>query len=169
MQTTMWMTLLALWPEEGQAAAHEAAQPLIDLDNTVFVEFGLFLLMLMVLHFLVFRPYLRARAERDDRIDGERTRAREMEDNAKAKIADLEAGLEKAKQSGIALRMKARGEAAARERAIVEGARAESQRMVETQRAEVTKAGEAARGKLRLSAEDWARHLATRILGREVA
>ena len=163
----MWLLLFAArLPEEG---GHEHAQPIIDLDNTVLVQFGLFLLMMLILHYALFKPYLRARLERGDRIDGERKRARDMEEAAKTKIADFEGKLEKAKQAGIGLRDNARKEAATRERQILDSARTESAKLVETQRASIAQAGEAARSKLRASSEDWARRLASRILGREVA
>jgi F-type H+-transporting ATPase subunit b len=163
----MWLLLLAArWPEEG---AHEHAQPIIDLDNTVLVQFGLFLVMMLILHYALFKPFLRARLEREDHIDGERKRARDMEEAAQAKIIDLEGKLERSKQAGISLREGARKQAAVREQQILESARTESARLVETQRAAIARAGETARGKLRGSADDWARRLASRILGREVA
>jgi F0F1-type ATP synthase membrane subunit b/b' len=56
-----------------------------------------------------------------------------------------------------------------RERQILDSARTESARQVESQRAAIAKNGEAVRTKLRASSEDWARKLASRILGREVA
>src|SRR5262245_58404958 len=151
----MWLLFFAArLPEEG---GHEQAQPIIDLDNTVLVQFGLFLVMMLILHYALFKPFLRARLEREDRIDGERKRARDMEEAAKTKISDFEGKLEKAKQAGIGLRDTARKQAATREHQILETARTESARLVETQRAAIAKAGEAARSKLRASADDWAR------------
>ncbi|HJZ84781.1 MAG TPA: hypothetical protein VKN99_06390 [Polyangia bacterium] len=146
-----------------------APPPLIDLDGTVFVQFGLYLLMLLILHVLVFRPFLQARSEREDRIEGERRRAREMEEAAQKKIADFEARLEKAKQAGIQMRNQARGQAAAREREILERARTETQALLESRRLQAHKAGQAARQRLHTQAEAWGRTLAARILGREVA
>ena len=170
------LALLSFLSPETIAAAHEAvheaaheAQPLIDLDNTVFVQLGLFLLMLVVLHFLVFKPFLQARGERDDRIEGERRRAQEMEAAAQAKIADFEGRLEKAKQSGVAMAVAARGEAGKRERAILDSARTEAQALLESQRKAAQTAGEAARVRLARDTEGSARRLASRILGREVA
>jgi F0F1-type ATP synthase membrane subunit b/b' len=92
-----------------------------------------------------------------------------MEEAAKAKIADFEGKLEKAKQAGIGLRESARKDANAREKQILDSARTESARQVETQRAAIAANGESVRSKLRASAQDWARRLASRILGREVA
>jgi len=158
--------LAARLPEEG---GQEHAQPIIDLDNTVLVQFGLFLLMMIILHYLLFKPYLRARLEREDRIDGERKRARDMEEAAKSKISDFEGKLEKAKQAGVGLRETARKDAATREKQILDSARTESARQVETQRAAIAANGESVRSKLRAGAQDWARRLASRILGREVA
>src|SRR5215813_13349535 len=116
----MWLLMLAArLPEEG---GQEHAQPIIDLDNTVLVQFGLFLLMMIILHYALFKPFLRARLEREDRIDGERKRARDMEEAAKTKIADFEGKLEKAKQAGVTLRDDARKQAAVREKQILDTA-----------------------------------------------
>src|SRR5262249_54353628 len=132
--TPIYALLLAL-PEEG----HEAAQPLIDLDGTVFIQLGLFLLMLIALRALVFRPFLRARAERDDQITGEKRRAVEMEQAAQTKLEAFSARLEQAKQTGIAMRARARTEAGQRERAVLDRARAETQALLEAERAHVAK------------------------------
>jgi F-type H+-transporting ATPase subunit b len=161
--------LLAAAPEGGAETAHEAAQPLIDIDGTVFVELTLFLVMLAILQVFVFKPFLRARAEREDRIEGERRRAQEMDEAARAKVAQLEEQLEAAKARGVGMRDQARGAAAQREREILDRARAEVARMIEDSRKAAAQAEQAARARLTISAEEWARKLASRILGREVA
>ena len=44
--------------------------PLIDIDLTVLVQFGLFLVMLLLLNQLLFKPYLRLREKRQQgRLD----------------------------------------------------------------------------------------------------
>jgi F-type H+-transporting ATPase subunit b len=157
----MLLTLLLAAPEESQ--------PLVDLDSTVFIQLAIFIVLLAVLNALVFKPFLRSRAERDDRIGGEKRRAQEMTDSAEHKLADVQARLHAAKTAGVAARNQAREQAGQRERDIMAKARTESQQRLDEQRAAMQKSGDAARAKLRESAGSWARQLAGRILGREVA
>ena len=47
-----------------------SGHPLIDIDWTVLVQFGLFLLLLFVSNKLLFQPYLRLRERRKEGIAG---------------------------------------------------------------------------------------------------
>src|SRR5690606_971038 len=64
--------------------------PLIDIDWTVLVQFGLFLLLLAVSNKLLFQPYLRLRERRKEGIDGARAEAERVTAQAAAKLADYE-------------------------------------------------------------------------------
>ena len=66
----------------------------------LYCEFGFFLVMMLVLHLLVFRPFLRARDERADKTSGERSRAQEMLADAERKMADFLSRVEKAPYRG---------------------------------------------------------------------
>ena len=50
-------------------AAPEAHEPqLIDIDHTVFVQLGIFLVLFLVLSKFLWKPYLRVRTERVARV-----------------------------------------------------------------------------------------------------
>src|SRR4051812_38209807 len=91
--------------------APQSHEPLlIDLDNTLFVQLGLFLLLVVVLHRFLWKPYLRVREERVTRIDGFREEAARIEADAVARLARTEAQLEEVRRIGAVERAAARSE-----------------------------------------------------------
>src|SRR5258706_10848496 len=98
------------------AQVEEAPPPLIDVDGTLFLQLGLFILMWIALSALLFRPYLRMRAERDKGIGGARDEAHKMEERARTIVGEYEGKFGRAKLRGQEERARLRSEAAARER-----------------------------------------------------
>ena len=71
-------------------ASVASSAPLIDIDLTVFIQFGLFLVMLAVSNKLLFKPYLALRERRAEGIEGARAEADRMTAEADAKLAEYE-------------------------------------------------------------------------------
>ena len=150
------------------ARVEEAPPPLIDVDGTFFLQLGLFLVMALVLNALLFKPYLRMRAERERSIDGARDEAHKMEAKARAIVTDYDAKLTRARQRGAEERARLRQEAAARERQLLGAARDEAGKAIGGARATIATDAEAARAQLDKQARDLAKQMAKKILGREV-
>jgi F-type H+-transporting ATPase subunit b len=150
-------------------AAEETPPPLIDVDGTLFVQFGLFLLMLLVLSRLVFRPYLKMRDDRDKGIAGAKHEAEEMVARASKILSDYDAQLGRTRQRGADERARLRGEGAVRERQLLGAAREEAQRALEAARDDIRGQAHAARTQLDTEAAALARQMARKVLGREVA
>lgn len=142
--------------------------PLIDLDGTVFVQFGLFLVLFIVLSQILWKPFLKLRDERQAGMGGARHEAEEMT----AKTRDLNTSYDKkvseTKAKAADERQKLRTEAANREREILDEAR--SKAAAATAQSRETIATQAAAAKLKLDAEAalLAKAVAKRVLGREV-
>lgn len=152
------------------AAAPTSHEPqLIDLDATVWIQLGIFLLLAVVLWQLLWRPYLRIRAERVTRVEGYRQDAAKMEADAAARLAEAESALAGARRMGTAERASARAEAHAREQAILAKANADAQKTLADARARLDASLETERLKLQAQTRDVAKAAAQRILGREVA
>ncbi len=151
------------------AQVEEAPPPLIDVDGTLFLQLGLFILMWIALSALLFRPYLRMRAERDKGIGGARDEAHKMEERARTIVGEYEGKFGRAKLRGQEERARLRSEAAARERQLLGQARDESQRAIEAAKTKITSDAEAARKQLDAQARELAKQMAKKILGREVA
>jgi len=146
-----------------------SGHPLIDIDWTVLVQFGLFLLLFVVANALLFQPYLRLRERRKEGIDGARAEAERMTAQADAKLADYEKQLAAARSRANEEGRKVRGEAAAHEKDVTDKARTEAQKAIDEATARMRQETEAARLQLLPQANTLARQIASKLLGREVA
>ena len=149
-------------------AAAEKSQPLIDIDWTVLVQFGIFLVMALVLWALVFKPYLAVQEERGKRIDGAKTDAAAMQGRAASMMSDYEGQLVKAKQRGAVERLKLRAEGQAHEREVLGHARTVGQEALAAAKKDAAAQREAARVKLLAESQAIGQRIASRILGRPI-
>lgn len=146
-----------------------AAHPLIDIDGTVFVQFGLFLILWLVANKLLFQPYLQLRERRKAGIEGARAESERMTAQADAKLADYEKQLAAARSRANDEGRKVRAEAAAHEKDVTDKARAEAQQSIDEATTKMRAETEAARAQLMPQADAIARSIASKLLGREVA
>lgn len=149
-------------------AAASEEPPLIDLDGTIWIQLGLFLVLIFLLNRLLYRPYLRLLDERDRAIDGRVREAEQMERRAKERLAELEKRLGEARARGADERARIRAEAAVRERELLEVARHDVARRVATAKEEVAKMGADLRATLAPEVDALARRIASQVLGRDV-
>ena len=149
--------------------AEEGPPPLIDLDGTVFIQFGLFVIMLIVLSRFLFKPYLAMRDARHKGIEGAREEASAMQERARQTNADYDAKLTKARQRGGEERARLRGEGAVYERQVLGAARDESQKVLDAARGKIAADAGAARDKLTAESTALAKQIVKKILGREAA
>ena len=146
-----------------------AGHPLIDIDLTVFVQFGLFLLLFVAANKLLFQPYLALRERRKEGIEGARAEADRMTGSADAKLADYEKQLAAARNRANEEGRKLRTEATTHEKDVTDKARAEAQKSIDEATAKMKQETEAARLQLLPQANTLAKQIATKLLGREVA
>ena len=141
---------------------------LIDLDGTALVQFGLFLLLVAILTKLLWKPYLRVKAERVSRVDGYRKEAQRMDTDAAGRLARAEAALADARRVGSTERTKARAEAQAREHALVASAQADAQKELAAARGRLEGIVTRERARIQTVAAEIGAEAARRILGRDV-
>lgn len=127
-----------------------------------------FLVVLVGLHFIIFKPMLRLLADREKAIVQDRKDAEKLEGEVQQKMDELEERLAQAKAAANADRRERREEIRQREEEILAEARAEADQMVDQARAEIEREAEAARRTLREESETLARDVATSVLGRAV-
>lgn len=160
-------SVVGLLADAGSAPQAHAPQ-LMDVDGTIFVQLALFALLAVLMTKLLWKPYLRVRAERVSRVDGYRKDAVRMEADAGARLARAEAQLAEARRLGSGERVVARAEAQAREQTLLAEAHAEAQRSLTAARARLDATVTAEKTRLEAGARDTASRMARRILGREV-
>jgi F-type H+-transporting ATPase subunit b len=142
---------------------------LIDLDGTLFVQLGLFLLTVVVLYRFLWKPYLRVRDERVTRVEGYRQEAARIDAEAQGRMERLEAELAEARRVGVGERASARSAALAREHELLAQAQAAAQRAQAEARAQLAAALASERATLQQKATEIGRQAAKKILGREVS
>jgi F-type H+-transporting ATPase subunit b len=143
--------------------------PLIDLDLTAVVQFVLFLVVYLIASSLLFKPYLALREKRRAGIEGARAEAERMTAQADARLADYQKQLAVARDRAGEQGRKIRLEAASHEREVTDKARAQAQAAIDAANARMRAETEAARQQLLPQAEQIARTIAKKLLGREVA
>jgi len=143
--------------------------PLIDMDGTILIQFGLFLIMAFLATQWLFRPYLQMREERREGIEGSREEAVRLAAEADAAMADYEARLGAARSAAYEEQRTLRAEATAFQRKHTDESRQQASAMLEEARAKIASEADAARAELMPRADMLARDIATKLLGREVA
>jgi len=145
-----------------------AVHPLIDIDLTVVIQFALFLIMFVIGNAFLFQPYLKLRERRKEGIDGARAEADRMSASADAKLVEYEKQLAVARTRANEEGRKVRGEAAAHEKSVTDASRAESQKALEEATTRMRAETDAARLQLLPQANQLARLMASKLLGREI-
>lgn len=151
------------------AAVEEKAPPLIDIDGTVLVQFGIFVVMYIVLRNFLFVPYLRMRAEREAHIEGAEKTAQELLRKRETLDAEYQQRVQKARAGAEDERTRLQIEGRAREAEVLGQARSRAQARTNETTQKIATEVKAAQAELAKQAEPLARLLANKLLGREVA
>ena len=141
----------------------------VDLDLSLFVQLGFFLILLVVLKPALFDPMLKLFEEREKRIEGTRHKATKEDERSAKALAKYEAILAKARDAGSTERDAMRAEGMKREADLMGRVRAESAATLERGRADIGQEATTARGQLKTDARALGREMASRVLGREVS
>lgn len=140
----------------------------IDFDRTVFVQMGLFVLLMLVLGPLLFRPLLRLFEEREKRTEGARDEARAMQEKAASLLTRYEEELSRVQKVAAAEREKLRTETLRLEAKILEEARVATTKIVDEGRLRLDLELSRMRVELERQSSDITQEIALRVLGREV-
>lgn len=152
------------------SSAPQASEPqLLDLDGTVFVMLGIFMVLLLVLWQFLWKPYLRVREERVARTEGARAKAAEMEAEAAARIGRIETALAEARKAGTAEMAKLRQDAQIKEQEIIAGAQEAARKMLAEARAKLDASVATEKANLQAETGVLARQIAEKALGRRLA
>ena len=140
----------------------------IDLDGSLFIQFGIFFIAFLILRSLVFRPVLNLFDARTAAMEGSRDQAADMEKGADQKREQLESELRSVKQKASEERDKTRLAAQHLARELTEKARRENTAMLSSAKAQLEAEAKDARVSLRSDVTGLARQIAEKLLGRSV-
>ena len=140
----------------------------LDFDNTVILQAVLFTLLLLILKPLLFDPMLRVFALREERTEGARATARELQERAGELLGEYERELGRVSQVAAEERDRLRAETARLEAAILNEAREATSRILETGRKRIETEVNAIRFDLGRASERSAEEIVARLLRKEV-
>jgi F-type H+-transporting ATPase subunit b len=143
------VALLALTPDLLWAAAEEGGGGLISVDKSLIIQAINFLILLVVLHRLLYKPFIAKMEERSQAIERSLAEAQAARAEASRQQEENAARLRAAYAEAASIREQALKEAGEEQRRLVEGARAESQRMIEAAKAQTESDIRRAREELR--------------------
>jgi F-type H+-transporting ATPase subunit b len=147
--------------------ASESA-PVVDIDNTVFLQLILFLFLFVVLNVFLFKPWLELKERRAKQIGGATAEAQSLRSRARDASSEYEQRLAAAREAAMIARSESRRAAEAEEATIVGAARREATAELDThKRALEQQAGEA-RAELGTRIDALAGDITKQILGRSV-
>lgn len=143
-------------------------RPLINVDATLLMNIGIWLLLFFFLKAAFWKPMLAVIAAREEGIDGARKIARDLEKDAKARRDEFDLRLREARAAAATEREKIRAEGVRAENEILMAVRNEVAARVEKQRGDINAQRERLRADVLASVPALATDIANRLLGREV-
>jgi F0F1-type ATP synthase membrane subunit b/b' len=150
------------------AAPRSAEAQLLDVDGTVFVMLGIFLVLLLVLWQFLWKPYLRVRDERVARVEGAREKAAQFDADASARLTRIESALADARRAGELETQKLRLEAQTREQHIIAEAQEAARKLMTDARVRLDATVAAEKASLQQQTTLLAREIAEKTLGRRL-
>jgi F-type H+-transporting ATPase subunit b len=134
-------------------------------DHTLVIQWLIFVLVLCVLNFGIFRPILKILRERQNKTKGERLRAEEFEKKAAQLTAQYEEELTKARLQGNQERDRLCKEGEQVYSEIVKATRATEEAKLEEIRSDLAQKRQSATTQLEKTAQDMGQEVATMVLG----
>jgi F-type H+-transporting ATPase subunit b len=149
-------------------AAHAIllAAPVVDVDGTLLIQGGLFLVMVVALDGLLFKPWLAVQERRRESTRGALETAERLQAEAQARAEEYERRLRAAREQAQDVRSAARKEGQAEQAGRLAAARDAARHDIEAARAKTAGEAERARSALAGRVDELAREIVAKILGR---
>jgi F-type H+-transporting ATPase subunit b len=161
-------TTPAAGTETTHAAAGEHGGGLISLDKSLIVQAVNFVILLVILQRLLYKPFLAKMEERTSAIKKSLEESQAARAEAARQAEENATRLRQAHAEAAAIREQALKEAGEEQRRLVESARAEAQRLVESAKAQMDADIRRAREELRREAADLATAVAEKLVRRSL-
>lgn len=144
------------------------AIPVVDIDNTIFIQGAIFLVLIVILKPLLFDPWLAARDRRTQRISGAHEEAAVLLEQAGEKSLEYDNRLRRARDEAISLRSDRRKLAEAEEASLVGSARREASEALDATKIKIAGEIDQARTELQSRVDSLAADVTKQVLGRAV-
>lgn len=141
---------------------------MIKLDWTLFLQFANFIILMVVLNALLFKPLRAALQARRDTIQGSRAKVQDIDEQVQAQVARYEAQLQEARMQGSQERAALRKAAQEEESRLLGDANRSSAAKLQGIKEQILEEAGEARQILRSQTESLAKEIAGKVLGRAV-
>lgn len=141
---------------------------MIELDGTLVLQFVNFMILMVVLNALLFKPLRGALKARKETIEGSKAKVQDIDEQVQAQIARYEAQLQEARQQGSQERSALRKTGQEEEVRILGEANRSAAERLQTITAQIQDEANSARQALRGETEALAKEIAGKVLGRAV-
>ncbi|NOY86706.1 MAG: ATP synthase F0 subunit B [Deltaproteobacteria bacterium] len=138
---------------------------MVSINFTLFVQLANFLILLVVLNFLLFKPILRVLDEREKLVKDAAEIKERLSGLADENIARYESQLLSAKQESMSIRTASRSEALGEFRKILQDTKEENAKELDIARKTLAAQAEESRTVLKTEAENLADKVAAKLLG----
>jgi F-type H+-transporting ATPase subunit b len=142
--------------------------PVISLNATLVVQLINFVVLLVILNAILYKPILAKLREREARIKADRDKAEELNRQVEEQEDRHQQELAKARQTAAQEKTALMDEAKKKESEILATARGESAKILDTMKASIESEAEEVRKTLRAEMTPLAQSIAVKILGRAV-
>ncbi len=143
-----------------------SAAPVVDIDGTAYIQLGLFLLLMVLLNQLLYKPWLQTRERRELAINGTATAAEQLRNQADTLSAEYEERLAKVREQATTIRNESRNVVEQEKTTRISDARTRAASELEAERARLAAEATAAREALTRRVDELAQQVANKILGR---
>ena len=141
---------------------------MIKLDWTLFLQFVNFMVLMVVLNALLFKPLRAALQARREAIEASQAKVQDLDEQVQAQIARYEAQLQEARLQGAQERATLRKAGQEEEARILGAANQTAAEKLQTIKEQIQGEAGTARQALRDETEDLAREIAGKVLGRAI-
>lgn len=139
---------------------------MLTIDITALYQIIGYLIFLIIIQFLMKKPFLKILDERDRRINGTLKDAEEIEAGVKSGLEDYETRLKDATLDGMDERAKLKGEALSEEQAIIDSARVEAASYLDGIKVEIESSKTEALSDLKKETKSFSREIVDKVLSK---
>jgi F-type H+-transporting ATPase subunit b len=141
---------------------------MLDINSTLFIQIGNFLLLLLLLNFLLFRPIRRILVQRREEVTSLENMISDFDNRAEQKEKGIEEGMANARKDGFQEKESLRGQGQAEEQEVLQKASSSAEDKIGKAREELESKIADVRKVLEDQTASFSRELAEKILGRSI-
>ena len=141
---------------------------MVELNYTVWIQMANFLVLIVILNFLLYKPVLKIIEKRNQKIEDSKERVRSLDETIERKMAQYEEQIRQARTAAATQRDAIRDEGTERGKEIIDAVREDISNHLEKFKVQLHKETDDARTSLREQTRMIAREISEKVLGRGV-